>query len=369
MPYKRKTMFSYLCTLLFLLLTVFQIRCSKDVKEIAKELPQNVSLFNSFFKYEPLILKNNNANSIVSEIHSMEMDKENNIYILDIKDSNVKKFNKEGDHLFNIGKRGSGPGELSFIAPITAFCIKDDLLYIYDIGNLRINIYNINDGSFNRSFRISSGIDRIVDIVVDENNLIYLLTVKVNENKLIHVFNEYGERVNSFGSYALPYSKDTMFKLMFAYYEGTIDIASNGLIYLAKNVPVVTRSYSNGELKYTFFRKELRNQLPDLTKPYDLTCPAIAKMKIVDDSLVFNFIEIRRDKKRFLIDIYSSEGEILKADIIVPQEVYDLGRIRHIDDSGNLYFEKFPPDVENMELQIYKFNIENFRKNFKKENT
>lgn len=151
-----------------------------------------------------------------------------------------------------------------------------------------------------------------------------------------------------------------MGKLFTFYYEGSIDIDSKGFIFFSTQVPVSNKIYRDGLQINSFFRKEFENQLPDLTKRYDLTCPAVIKMKIVDDSFVFNFITIRKGKKRLLIDIYSKDGKILRPDIVLPPEINDLGRIKHIDDSGNLYFEQFTEDGEDIELVIYRFDKEKF---------
>lgn len=51
---------------------------------------------------------------IFSEISSMAVDDNGTIYILDRKEANVKIFDKEGNFIKTIGKKGQGPGEMTY---------------------------------------------------------------------------------------------------------------------------------------------------------------------------------------------------------------------------------------------------------------
>jgi len=47
-----------------------------------------------------------------SQIRSVAVDDDENIYILDYKEAHIKVFDKKGSHLKTIGKKGQGPGEI-----------------------------------------------------------------------------------------------------------------------------------------------------------------------------------------------------------------------------------------------------------------
>lgn len=79
------------------------------------------------------------------------------IYAVDIGGSTAKPgehrirvFNaRTGQHLFDFGKRGTGPGE--FNLPRDVAIGKDNRLYVVDGGNFRIQIFD-NDGRYLKSF-------------------------------------------------------------------------------------------------------------------------------------------------------------------------------------------------------------------------
>jgi len=85
-----------------------------------------------------------------SQVRDIAVDTAGNIYVLDNKESNVKKFSSNGKFLKSIGKKGQGPGEMQqpsscSISPrneilINDIAAKDYYLYIYDMNGT--NIYH-----------------------------------------------------------------------------------------------------------------------------------------------------------------------------------------------------------------------------------
>lgn len=77
------------------------------------------------------------------------------LYVVDIggvksENHRVRVFDaQKGNHLFDIGKRGSGPGE--FNLPRDTAIDKDNNLYVVDGGNFRIQVFNL-EGKFLRTF-------------------------------------------------------------------------------------------------------------------------------------------------------------------------------------------------------------------------
>jgi len=65
-----------------------------------------------------------------SQIIDVGIDDEENIYILDFLEAHIKVFNKSGEHLRTIGRRGQGPGEIQravniYITPSNEILIND----------------------------------------------------------------------------------------------------------------------------------------------------------------------------------------------------------------------------------------------------
>ncbi|UCE21050.1 MAG: 6-bladed beta-propeller [Candidatus Aminicenantes bacterium] len=78
----------------------------------------------------------------LSDIRSVQVDGEENIYILDLKDVRVKVFDKDGKGLRIFGKKGSGAGELQL--PYRMYLISGKELMFYDISNRRISYYSLD---------------------------------------------------------------------------------------------------------------------------------------------------------------------------------------------------------------------------------
>ncbi|MBE9541781.1 MAG: 6-bladed beta-propeller [Proteobacteria bacterium] len=71
------------------------------------------------------------------------------IYVVDVKDHNVKVFNLAGRHLYSFGSRGGDPGEFNFPTDI-AVSTKGDLV-ITDTLNARVQVFS-SKGDFLRTF-------------------------------------------------------------------------------------------------------------------------------------------------------------------------------------------------------------------------
>lgn len=117
-------------------------------------------------------------------------DEEGNIYVLDSRNNRIQKFDKDGNYLLTLGRKGQGPGEIS-----NAFDIELDSegnILVFDLGNSRITKFdsqgNLID-SFNLKFRPSS-------CVLDSEDNIYIYSHY--KRKLIHKYNSQGKHLFSF---------------------------------------------------------------------------------------------------------------------------------------------------------------------------
>ena len=84
---------------------------------------------------------------IFSNIRGITVDDLSNIFVLDVKEANVKVFNAEGDYSRTISKKGEGPGELSM--PYTISITSDTELMIQDVMNRRLSFFSL-EGDFLR---------------------------------------------------------------------------------------------------------------------------------------------------------------------------------------------------------------------------
>jgi len=78
----------------------------------------------------------------LSDIRSVQVDEEENIYVLDLKDVRIKVWGKNGKGLRVFGKKGQGPGELQL--PYRMYLISGKELMFYDISNRRISYFSLD---------------------------------------------------------------------------------------------------------------------------------------------------------------------------------------------------------------------------------
>jgi DNA-binding beta-propeller fold protein YncE len=94
-------------------------------------------------------------------------DREGNIYVTDgYGNSRVLKFDKYGNPLLGWGMKGTGPGQ--FDTPHT-IAIDDDLVYVGDRENARIQVFDIN-GRFLREWRVGHPFG----LVITPDHFIYM---------------------------------------------------------------------------------------------------------------------------------------------------------------------------------------------------
>jgi hypothetical protein len=79
---------------------------------------------------------------VFSQIRSVQVDEEDNIYVLDSKEVCVKVFDKNGQHMRTFGERGQGPGEIQF--PTRMHLVAGKEILIYDSGNTRLSYYSLD---------------------------------------------------------------------------------------------------------------------------------------------------------------------------------------------------------------------------------
>jgi hypothetical protein len=64
---------------------------------------------------EDLIIgREDDENYMFYRVKNIEVDNQGNIYVLDAGSHRVQKYDKDGNYLLTIGKRGQGPGEFEF---------------------------------------------------------------------------------------------------------------------------------------------------------------------------------------------------------------------------------------------------------------
>lgn len=191
------------------------ISCTKNEKNYTVKETNGVKVYHNTttpadpnFKIEPKELftiqgydenaKDSLRNFIFSQC--IKVDSKNNIFIMDKKKSEIKKFDKKGKFVNSFGRKGSGPGEME--QPNT-MVMQNDTLYICDEPRSQLVIFD-NDGKFIRKSLI-------------DNSLMFM--EPVDSTKFISI---YGDWKNEDDQWYLIYNlhlRDFKFKVLNSFRE------------------------------------------------------------------------------------------------------------------------------------------------------
>jgi len=143
---------------------------------------------NTKIKIEEVLTIGQDDEGIIFQWVGLTTDKQRNVYITDLKDYSIKKFDEEGKFIKKTGRKGQGPGE--FTTPgIIRF--KDGNLFVGQFQNTGIQVF---DTDLNYIKNISLRVIPTSFQLVDEEQL---AISQLSSNK-IQVFNFNGENLNSF---------------------------------------------------------------------------------------------------------------------------------------------------------------------------
>ena len=105
---------------------------------------------------------------IRSPVSNVDVDAQNNIYVLDIKASQVKVFDKDGHFVRTIGRKGQGPGE--FEGAWKIFISSGNELIVEGMMSRRLDYFNL-DGVYIK--RVSIAQANISEVNMDSTGTIY----------------------------------------------------------------------------------------------------------------------------------------------------------------------------------------------------
>jgi len=125
------------------------------------------------------------------------VDKKGNIYVTDIMDYSIKKFDKFGKMIKKVGRKGKGPGEFTAIRLID---YHESFLYVTDQFNPGIHVF---DDNLNYKSHIRYNAP-IIDIQVISKNNIMISTISTQKNRAcITCIDSLGNEI-----YSTPYLKN-----------------------------------------------------------------------------------------------------------------------------------------------------------------
>lgn len=118
-------------------------------------------------------------NYMFNFLRDMTVDSDGNMYLLDQRMREVRKFSPAGDFISKFGSRGNGPGE--FRTPLMIRNDGENCLYIYDLGRKLISKFDL-EGNF---IDVNLNTEQITPSVMDFH-------VLDGDRLIVHGFNTYG---------------------------------------------------------------------------------------------------------------------------------------------------------------------------------
>jgi len=89
-------------------------------------------------------------NYMMSDIRDVFRDSNSFLYVVDFRNHQIKKFDKDGKFLKNIGRQGQGPGELN--GPMYINIDNNNQMYIYNFYGNMISVFDSDDNELNRFY-------------------------------------------------------------------------------------------------------------------------------------------------------------------------------------------------------------------------
>lgn len=191
-------------------------------------------------------------------INIYSLDDHNNIYLLDIHDHRILKYDQKGGFQVQIGRIGQE--KEGFISPV-GFCVSNGLLYVLNEGGREIKIFSTN-GEYRSSFRVDNAwLSNSICVVGD---LIYVNVIEKKqptENKgcLISVYSKDGRLVRMMGEIV----KCNSLVGYSVFNQIIMATADSRLFWAFVNIPLIGREDLKKINGYDFFDlKELK--LPEI---------------------------------------------------------------------------------------------------------
>lgn len=129
------------------------------------------------------------GSDLLTKIGGIRVDKDGNVYVMELKQGKIYVFDKTGKFLYNIGKKGEGPGEYKMAYN---FNLVEDLVVVPEMG--RIHFFK-KDGKFIKTYVEKSFM--FPRAFIDKGRMIYVKSDREGMGKTpekVNIFNFKNEK-------------------------------------------------------------------------------------------------------------------------------------------------------------------------------
>lgn len=277
------------------------------------------------------------------QIFCLKLDLLGNIYVADRTSMTIRKLDREGNFLLEIGPRGLNSG--TFAQLIQFDISKDGNIWVWDSGNQcisrfsqigdKIESFDIKLPQFPRSLRVADSKETLFFSYYDPENV---------NGEVIHKFDHIGNHIDSFGrpvTLELP-NHHILTAISKNNYPGSLYLKS-GLIYFSQLNPYNITIYSSeGKLLKQIFRENDFMEPPNYkilgVNKYLLPYPIVSSfigVRLNDIINTIYFPDNKGGKPRTVFDVYGLDGN-LRGSVDLLEQVYCFD----IDETGCIYCVK-----------------------------
>jgi hypothetical protein len=181
-------------------------------------------------------------NLMFGSVSDIQLDQEENIYILDGKNDRIQIFNSQGEFLRSIPiQKGQGPKEVSMLLGFAVH--PDGFISLYDLAGRKILNFD-KMGAYHSYFKLDF---QAMDIKSYKKGQIAILGL--NNDLGIHIYSLSGEWLSSFAEpFPLP-SKLSQYKdSPFSQFPMKFSSSGDGILFLLNPHKYEIRVYENGQL-------------------------------------------------------------------------------------------------------------------------
>ena len=264
-------------------------------------------------------------------------DEVGNIYICEFFDGHIRKFDKNGNYLLAIARKGQGPGELAMPMDMKLDCNGN--LNVLELGNRRISVFS-PEGKYLGSNKIAIRIGS-AKFAIDNLNSIYISSWDEESDKIIHNYSSEGKLLRSFGdpvNFLKPLREND--RIIKKNISGGPIYWNEGFVYYSRYNPYEIQKFSwNGDLKMQIFRQNsfmppAKVQL-EANNSISFGLPVASIFVAIWNDRIINQVKIPKyfsNKIHSIIDLFDLDGTLLTT-----LKLEDELSLWHLDNDDRVY--------------------------------
>lgn len=279
--------------------------------------------------------REDDENYMFYDLISIAVDAENNIFVLDRGNYRIQKYDRNGNYLQTIGRKGQGPGEFLDLRYMSDICLDaQDNLYVKD--GRRLHIFDKNR-NFKNVIHLSMNISGPFGMTEDGN--IQIQTISGIREKMsadIVLLNSEGKKIKTIASY--PIHLPPLIRGRFGPYNPYTPALLLCLLSTGQGIYGYSQEYrlfvldSSGEVEYLIEKSESPRPIKKDEK----------------DKLMDRYMESQRRREQGL---KLSRGEVKKGYIFPEHRPFFKGIIK--DDKDRIYVFRFKSPLDKEKYEKY----------------